>query len=128
MSYSILIVDDSSTTRAVIKRTMSMSGLELGSVFEAENGEEALRLIREEWIDLVFTDLNMPVMGGVEMIRQMAQDDLLATVPVVVISSIRDQATKDELQGLGVKAYLTKPFRPEEFRDALLEVLGGGSN
>jgi len=124
MSYKILVVDDSDIIRAVIKKTLGMSGLEIGTVYEASNGQEALKTLKEEWIDIVFTDINMPVMNGIEFVKKLSQDNLLATVPVVVISTERRQARIEELNNLGIKAYINKPFRPENFRSTILNVLG----
>ena len=74
MAYNILLVDDSATVRAIISKTLTMAGVETGQIFEAANGQEALELLGREWVDLVFADINMPVMGGVEMIEKMYQD------------------------------------------------------
>jgi CheY-like chemotaxis protein len=70
-SINILIVDDSSMMRAMISRAVKMSGADVATLFEAANGRDALTLLETESIDAVFTDLNMPVMSGTELLREM---------------------------------------------------------
>jgi len=123
MSYKVLIVDDSSIIRAVVKKSIAMSGLEVSEVHEASNGVEALQILTSEWIDIVFADLNMPEMNGVEMVEKMSEDNLLVSIPVVIISSEQNQAVIDSLKRRGIRAYIKKPFRPESFRDVVTDVL-----
>ena len=70
MSFNILIVDDSKTIRSVIKKTLNIARVPVGNLYEAENGKEALNVMNSNWIDLVFADINMPVMNGIEMIKK----------------------------------------------------------
>ena len=131
MSYNILIVDDSVIVRRMVKKTLNMTGVDVGTVHEAENGKEALQIMSDEWIDIVFADLHMPEMTGIEMVDKMADDNLLETIPVVIVSSDHSQKRIDELKQRGIRAYLKKPFKPEGVRDVIDEVLGapsGGSN
>jgi len=125
MAYNILIVDDSDTVRAVISRTLEMAGVPINTLYEASNGQEALQLMRENWIDLVFSDINMPVMSGVEMIEQMQKDDLLETLPVVVVSTEGSKTRIEDLMKKGVRAYIRKPFTPEKVKEIIDELLGG---
>jgi two-component system, chemotaxis family, chemotaxis protein CheY len=124
MSLRILIVDDSAIIRAIIKKTVSMSGLDVEEIFEGQNGHEALEILRKEWIDVVFCDLNMPEMTGDELVAEMSNDRVLVSIPVVVVSSERNEERIEELRKNGIKAYIKKPFKPEEFRDVVGEVLG----
>ncbi|BDG07983.1 response regulator [Anaeromyxobacter paludicola] len=126
MSYSVLVVDDSSIVRAMVKKSLAMAGLDVKVIHEAGNGEEALAVLRREWVDIVFADLNMPVMGGLELVRHMAEDRLLETVPVVIVSSEHAEARIAELKQRGARAYIKKPFRPEQFREVLGALLGAG--
>jgi len=124
VSYNILIVDDSETVRAIIAKTMEIAEVPLKTVFQAENGEVGLSILRDEWIDLVFTDINMPVMGGVEMINIMKEDNMLNSVPVVVVSTEGSKTRMDELLKLGVRSYIRKPFTPENLKEIVDSVLG----
>jgi two-component system chemotaxis response regulator CheY len=123
MAYSILIVDDSATTRAIIKKVLGLTQLELGPLHEAQNGAEGLAKMRETWIDLVLADLNMPVMGGAEMIASMAADELLRSIPVVVVSSEGNQTVLDSLAGMGVHELIRKPFEPTLLRGVIERAL-----
>jgi len=116
MAYNIMIVDDSLTARTFIARTLEISGIELQQVFQARNGQEALDLLQREWVDIVFVDINMPVMNGVELVRQMRASEVLKAVPVIVISTDRSAQRMNELKAAGVQAYLTKPITPEELK------------
>ena len=116
MAYNIMIVDDSLTARTFIARTLEISGIELQQVFQARNGQEALDLLQREWVDIVFVDINMPVMNGVELVRRMRASEVLKSVPVIVISTDRSAHRMNELKAAGVQAYLTKPITPEELK------------
>ena len=124
MSYNILIVDDSKTIRSVIKKTLDIAGVPVGDLYEAENGKEALDVMNSNWIDLIFADINMPVMTGIEMIKKMSEDNTLDKTPVIIVSTEGSKTRIDELLELGVKAYLRKPINPEELRNIVKEVMG----
>lgn len=123
MSYNILIVDDSAIIRSVVKKTLAMTGLEIGKIHEAENGQKALDIIHKEWVDIILADIHMPTMNGIEMVRKLNEENITANVPIVIISSDRSEKHITELQSLGVRAYLNKPFTPEEFRDTINSML-----
>jgi two-component system chemotaxis response regulator CheY len=126
MALNVLVVDDSETVRSIILKTLKLSGLELNEPLQAANGREALQVLQENWIDLVLTDINMPDMGGVELIEFMKTDDVLKTIPVVVVSTEGSATRIEELKEKGVRAYVRKPFTPERIREVLDDVLGGG--
>ena len=130
MSYSVLVVDDSRIVRTMVKKTISMSGMDVREIHEAENGKQALDVLAKEWVDIVFADLNMPEMSGVEMVDRMSEDNLLVSIPVVIVSSEHSEKRIEELKERGIRAYIKKPFRPESFTDVVQDVLesvGGGS-
>ncbi len=87
MAFHLMIVDDSPAMRAFIVRVIGLSGLEVDTCVEAANGQEALDLLRKHWIDIVITDVNMPVMNGEQFVRSMEQDEMLRTIPVLVVST-----------------------------------------
>jgi CheY-like chemotaxis protein len=123
MSQKILIVDDSATTRAMIKRIISLCGVDAGPLLEAGDGFQALDVLRSQGADLVLADLHMPNMGGLEMTGVILGDAKLSRIPVVIVSADPNLARLEELKGLGVKGYLSKPFTPEAFRDVLGRLL-----
>ena len=124
MAFNVLIVDDSPAMRTFVGRVLELSGFAIGQRLEASGGEEALRLLGEHWVDLVLTDLNMPGMGGEQLVRRMEQDDTLRSIPVVVISTDGTESRIDRLLNLGAKGYVKKPFLPETLRQELENVLG----
>lgn len=124
MSYKILVVDDSPLMRAMVKKSITMSGVAIESIQEAGDGVEALAILTAGKIDLVFSDLHMPNMNGIELVEAMSSQGLLASVPVVIVSSDRSQKHIDRLKEIGVRAYLTKPFRPEDINQVFHIVFG----
>lgn len=129
MSLNILVVDDSETVRAVIVKTLKIAEVPVNELYQAANGREALEILKDHWIDLIFSDINMPVMGGVEMIQQMKQDDVLKTIPVIVVSTEGSSTRIEQLKAQGVRAYIRKPFAPELVRAVVDDILGtGGGN
>ncbi len=124
MAYNILIVDDSAIVRKVVGRAVRMTGEDIGEIFEATNGREAIDILDAQWIDLMFADLNMPVMNGVEMVEEMERQGKLKETPVVIVSTDRSEMRMRELKARGVREYLNKPFTPEGIRDIMSRLLG----
>ena len=123
MAYNILLVDDSATMRGIISKTLRIAGIPVGELWEAQNGQEALEILKNKWIDLVFADINMPVMNGMEMIERMEADGLLSTIPVIVVSTEGSSTRIAQLSSKGIRAYLRKPFTPEALKKVVCEVL-----
>ncbi len=128
MPYNFLVVDDSFVARDVITKVVYLSGVPVKEVFQAANGEEALGMLRSHQIDLVFSDINMPVMSGIELLDRMAADSVLKLVPVVVISTEGSATRIDQFMQKGARGYLRKPFTPEAIRKLLNSVLEGGAD
>ncbi len=124
MAFNVLIVDDSAPMRSVIKKTLKMSGFNLGELFEASNGIEALEVLRDNWLDLVLTDYNMPEMDGLQLIEEMKKDDLLSAIPIVVITT---EGSKEKIRTFlekGASDCIQKPFTPEVIKKRLNHILG----
>lgn len=124
MSLNILVVDDSTTVRAVIVKTLELAEIPVSELHQAADGKEALGVLADHWIDLVFADINMPVMTGIEMVEKMSEDGLLKTVPVVIISTEGSATRIEQLKAKGVSAYIRKPFTPELLRSVVDDVMG----
>lgn len=114
----LLVVDDSAMMRLMVKRTAALSGRPT-KVFEAGDGREALALLARERIDALFTDLNMPGMSGMELLRALADDPAHRDLVRVIISTDGSDARRAATRALGVTHYLGKPVRPEAMRDVL---------
>ena len=124
MALNIMIVDDSPVMRVFIRKVIGLTGLEIGEYCEAENGQEALQLLRERWVDLVLTDINMPRMDGEEFVRRIESDRVLQGIPVIVVSTDSSRSCVQRMLALGARGYVSKPFLPESLRDAVEKILG----
>lgn len=125
MGFNVLIVDDSAVSRGMVRKVLGMTQLSLGEVLDAPDGIAGLAMMRDRWVDLVIADLNMPVMGGEEMIGSMRADPLLQRIPVVVVSSTVGPELRESLLHQGVRECLRKPFEPRELRQVMEKVLIG---
>ena len=124
MAYRVLIVDDSPAMRSFVRRVMELSGFDLSVCFEAGDGREALKVLSSEWVDAILTDINMPGMDGEELLRRLAADEILRSIPAIVISTDATANRMDRLATLGARGYITKPFVPEDLRAVLERTLG----
>jgi len=124
MSFNVLIVDDSRSMRAVIKKTISMSGFKMDQCLEAGNGREALDVLAKAWVDVIISDINMPEMNGLEFLEELKKDSLLKAIPVIVISTEGSEKRIQNAFDLGAKGFIKKPFLPEEIKKVLYEVIG----
>lgn len=114
---TVLIVDDSAMMRAMIKRVAALCGVPIGRVLEAANGAEAIKILEAQDVDALFTDINMPVMTGTELLRTIAGDERWRDLVRVIISTDGSEARRMEVKDLDVRLYVEKPFRPEVMRD-----------
>jgi two-component system, chemotaxis family, chemotaxis protein CheY len=124
MPLNILIVDDSPLMRAFIRKVVGLTGLDVGEFCEASDGGAALKLLGERRVDLVLSDINMPNMNGEEFVRRMECDELLRTIPVIVVSTDSSHSRVERMMALGAKGYVAKPFFPEILRDEVEKILG----
>lgn len=127
MAYNVLIVDDSPAMRRFIRRVLELTGLETGKCLEANNGQEALDLLRTEWVDIVLTDINMPLMDGEQLLRELKADATLHTIPVLVLSTDRSESRVKQMMSLGAGGYVGKPFLPGDLGDEMTKLLEGGA-
>jgi len=123
MSLNILIVDDSAVVRAMILKTLRMAGIPIGDVQQAANGREGLDALEDHWIDLVFADINMPVMDGEEMINEIRKQPEWEELPIVVVSTEGSATRIERLQQKGA-SFVHKPFTPESIREVIKKITG----
>lgn len=123
MHFNVLVVDDSAVMRAMIVRTLRMTGLPLGTVQEAANGAQALERLGASWVDLMLLDINMPIMNGMEVIERLRADPETADLKVIVVSTEGSDTRVGHLAAQGV-AFVHKPFTPVQLRDTVLRVTG----
>lgn len=118
---SILIVDDSETTRSIIKS--SIEEIDDIDIFEAPTGFEALRMLPAQSFDLVFIDINMPDINGLELINFIKNNDKYKKIPIIIVSTESSEEDREKGLALGALAYLTKPFKGEELIDTVKKAL-----
>jgi two-component system chemotaxis response regulator CheY len=123
MAINILIVDDSTTMRLIIKKILAQTHLPFGNILEAVNGKEGLEKMKANPLDLVLADLHMPDMTGHQMIELMHKDPTLSKLPVVVVSTEGDKTILDSLTEMGIKAVIRKPFMPEQLKATIEKIL-----
>jgi len=122
MALNILIVDDSKVMRAMVLKVLQMSGVQIDNKYEASNGKEGLEILSGNWIDLVFVDINMPVMNGEEMIEHMKANEETRDIPIIVISTEGSETRIARILEKGAD-FIRKPFSPEVIRDKIRSVI-----
>ena len=120
---NLLIVDDSTAIRKILLRVLHQTGLPLGTVLEASDGREALKQMEGQNISLILSDINMPNMDGLELLRALRGSPLWHDLPVVMITTEGGQAQVQEAIELGATAYVRKPFSADLLRDKLATLL-----
>jgi two-component system chemotaxis response regulator CheY len=118
-----LIVDDSSVMRKIIERSLRQAGLDLEKVVEAGNGAEALGVLRDNPVDLILCDINMPVMDGLEFVRQIGTVESAKGVPIVMITTEGSESHVVQALSAGARGYIRKPFTPDQVKEHVLPVL-----
>ena len=124
MEQKILIVDDEAHIRMLIAQTLEELEDEGVNFFSAENGEEALEIIRKENPQLVFLDVMMPKMNGMEVCRRVKKELALDKVFIVLLTAKGQELDRQKGQEVGADLYMTKPFDPEMILKKAREVLG----
>jgi two-component system chemotaxis response regulator CheY len=121
MSKTILSVDDSGSALQLIKLTLTGAGYQ---VIQASNGAEGLSKARGVTADLVITDLNMPVMNGISLIRELRRLPSYKGVPIVFLTTESDPVLKQEAKAAGATGWITKPFQQAQLLAVVRKVLG----
>lgn len=120
MSKKIITVDDSPSVRKMVEFSLKSKGYVMGS---AGDGLEALELMRQEPFDAVILDVNMPRMNGLEFLETMRNDENLAAIPVIMLTTEGQDEDRDKAMALGATAYIVKPFKPTQLLSLLEEIL-----
>jgi two-component system, chemotaxis family, chemotaxis protein CheY len=123
VALNILVVDDSAVMRAMIIKTLGLSGIQIGEILQAGNGREGMKAIEDHWIDLVLVDINMPVMTGIEMVEQLRANPETKDLAVIVVSTEGSESRIETLRQQGA-GFVHKPFTPEILRDKILKTTG----
>ena len=118
----ILIVDDSATSRMIIKRCFEIAGYPDAAYYEAEDGLHALQVLNQRKIDLILSDLKMPKMDGRTFIRKLRVIEKTKHIPIVVISSMGGEITETDLRMCGAQGIIRKPISPANVAEVMGEV------
>src|SRR5487761_2645674 len=118
---TILTVDDSPSVRQMVKITLTGAGY---SVVEACDGRDGLDKAKSHSVNLVITDLNMPVMNGLEFIRSLRQSPAYRGVPIVFLTTESDESMKREAKAAGATGWITKPFKQEQLTAVAKKLIG----
>jgi two-component system chemotaxis response regulator CheY len=119
----ILIVDDSSVMRKIVERSLRQAGLEIVQVLEASNGAEALVVAQNNALDLILSDINMPVMDGLEFVRRLRNVENAKNVPVIMITTEAGESAVVQALSNGARGYIRKPFTPEQIKERIAPLL-----
>ena len=125
---NVLIVDDSNSMRAVIKKIVTISGFKMDSCLEAGNGRQAMELLADNWVDVIISDINMPEVSGLELLDQLSKNKTLKEIPVIMITTEGSEQRMQEAFARGAKGFIKKPFLPEEIKKVLYNVIGVGDD
>ena len=119
MGKNVLLVDDSSTMRKIIGRSLRQAGIDFDNIFEAGDGLEALEVLEKEKVDIVLSDINMPNMDGIAFLREKQGRDHLKDIPVLMISTETGEDIIGEAKSLGAAGSIKKPFTPDKVNEVL---------
>ena len=122
LNMKVLIVDDFATMRRILKNIMKQIGF--SDITEADNGKNALKVLKSQQIDLVLCDWNMPEMPGIEVLNAVRADDELKTTPFVMVTAEAQKENILEAVKAGVSSYVVKPFTAETVEEKLKKVFG----
>lgn len=121
MPKTILVVEDADSMRGLVSITLSSAGY---NVVEAKDGKDALDKISRSRVHLVISDVNMPNMDGIAFLKTLKQDPNYKFIPVVMLTTIKEEAKKREGQMAGAKAWIVKPFKPETILKVAQKIIG----
>lgn len=120
MSRTIMIIDDSASIRQVVSMTLTKAGYE---VLEAEDGQDALNKLQENKVNLIICDVNMPNMDGITFLKSLKQLPNHKFTPVIMLTTESQQSLKMEGKMAGAKAWMVKPFKPEQMLEAISKLI-----
>ena len=120
MSKTALVVDDSTSMRQMVSFTLTQIGFE---VIEGENGKQALDNVGGKSVNLVVTDLNMPVMDGMTLIRELRAKPQFKAVPILMLTTESQDSKKQEGKSAGATGWIVKPFQPDKLVQVVNKVV-----
>ena len=119
MGKNVLLVDDSSTMRKIIGRSLRQAGIDFDNIFEASDGVEALEVLEKEEVDIVLSDINMPNMDGITFLKEKSTRESIKDIPVLMISTETGDDIIGEAKSYGAIGAIKKPFTPDKVNEVL---------
>jgi two-component system chemotaxis response regulator CheY len=119
----LLIVDDSAAIRKILQRLIHQTDLPLRGIFEAGDGRQALEILKQNDVNVILSDINMPNMDGIEFLRNVREMPGYKHIPVIMITTEGSPARVKEAADLGATSYVRKPFTTDQLRDKLTAML-----
>lgn len=116
MAKTIMVVDDSASIRMVVGIALRRAGYE---VIEAQDGKDALGKLTGQKVHLIISDVNMPVMDGITFVKNVKLLPSYRFTPIIMLTTESDESKKREGQAAGAKAWVVKPFKPEQMLGAV---------
>jgi len=119
MALNVLIVDDSSTMRKIVLRNLKQTGLDLGEVFQAGDGQEGLAVLNEQTVHLILSDWNMPNMDGLGLVQAVRANSAWDHIQIIMITTEGGEAKVQEAIAAGANGYVKKPFTADDLEAEL---------
>jgi two-component system chemotaxis response regulator CheY len=119
MDSEILVVDDSAAIRKILQRVLRQTGMAIGAIYEAGDGQEAIETMKQRKIDLVLSDINMPKMDGLQLLASLKASAEWRGIPVVMITTEGGETKVAEAVKLGASGYVRKPFTADQIKEKL---------
>lgn len=123
MDSDVLVVDDSAAIRKILQRVLRQTGLAIGAIHEAGDGQEALAVIAQHPVNLVLSDINMPKMDGLQLLAVLKGAEQWRGIPVVMITTEGGESKVGEAVRLGASGYVRKPFTADQIKEKLTGIL-----
>lgn len=123
MKGKLLVVDDSAMMRKVVIRTLKMADVEFEVILEAADGSEAVNILRSHTVDLIMCDINMPVMGGLELLVKIKEEGLAQGVPIVMVTTEGSEPQVRQAILSGARGYIRKPFTLDHIKNNVKPLL-----
>lgn len=115
----VLIIDDSAAIRKILQRVLQQAEMSIGSIYEAGDGLEAIAILKTKPVGLIFSDINMPNMDGLQFLSELRANDAWKEIPVLMITTEGSQVKVMAALDLGANGYVRKPFTPDQIKDKL---------
>ena len=123
MESDLLVVDDSAAIRKILQRVLRQTGMAIGTIYEAGDGQEAITLLETNRVDLILSDINMPRMDGLQLLASLKASAEWRHIPVIMITTEGGATKVGEAGRLGAAGYVRKPFSAEQIKEKLTGIL-----